>query len=89
MSLATISVRVDEQDKRRFEAFCNETGLNTSAAINLFIKTVIRRNEIPFRIIGDPFYSAENMERLRRNIEEMETGNATAHEVIDVDEGMD
>jgi len=85
MAQASISVRVDEQDKRNFEAFCEQTGLNTSTAINMFIKTVIQRQQIPFMIEADPFYSPANIERLRRNIAEMETTGGTVHEVLDVD----
>ena len=50
MALATITARVDEKDKIRFDAFCSNVGLNTSAAINLFVKAVLRENRIPFEI---------------------------------------
>ena len=50
MALATITARVDEKDKIRFDAFCSNVGLNTSAAINLFVKAVLRENHIPFEI---------------------------------------
>lgn len=46
----TISSRVDADDKARFEQFCESVGLNASSAINIFIKTVLRRHEIPFLI---------------------------------------
>lgn len=85
MAQASISVRVDEQDKRNFEAFCEQTGLNTSTAINMFIKAVIQHQRIPFVIEADPFYSPANMKRLRRSIAEMEKTGGTVHEVIDID----
>jgi len=37
MAQANLSVRIDENDKKSFEVFCNETGMNVSVAINMFI----------------------------------------------------
>lgn len=53
MSLSTISVRVNSEDKIRFEEFCDKTGLNTSSAINIYIKAVLMNNQIPFEIKAD------------------------------------
>ena len=53
MALSTISARIDSADKLAFDAFCSNVGLNTSAAITLFIKAVLRENKIPFEIAQD------------------------------------
>ena len=50
MALATLTARVDEKDKASFDTFCSNVGLNTSTAINLFVKAVLRENRIPFEI---------------------------------------
>ena len=34
MEQSIISVRIDNQDKKRFEHFCSNTGRNVSTAIN-------------------------------------------------------
>ena len=52
MSFSTIVARVDNDDKIKFNNFCDSVGLNASVAINLFIKTVLRENRIPFNISG-------------------------------------
>ena len=52
MSFSTIVARVDTDDKRNFNSFCDSVGLNASVAINIFIKTVLRENRIPFNISG-------------------------------------
>ncbi len=52
MPFSTIVARVDADDKRNFNAFCASVGLNASIAVNLFIKTVLRENRIPFNISG-------------------------------------
>lgn len=49
------------KSKKQFEDFCFETGLNISTAINIFVKTVVREQQIPFKITTESFYSDENM----------------------------
>jgi DNA-damage-inducible protein J len=61
MALSTLTARVDEADKSAFDSFCNSLGLTTSAAINMYVKAVLRERRIPFEIRqDDPFYSASN-----------------------------
>lgn len=85
MAQTTINVRIDEDLKKQFEIFCNETGLNISTAINMFVKTVVRENAIPFKIAVDPFYSEENMIHLKKAIKDLEKGKGVEHELIEVD----
>ncbi len=87
MAFATISARIDEQDKNSFDSFCEAVGLNTSTAINLFVKAVIRERRIPFEIIEpDPFYSKENQAHLMKSIKELRSGKGKAHELIEADD---
>ena len=86
MALSTITARVDEQDKICFDAFCASVGLNTSTAINLFVKTVLRQNRIPFEITqnSDPFYSFQNQAYVMKSVKELKAGKGMAHELIEV-----
>lgn len=88
MPQATITARVDEKDKISFDAFCSNVGLNTSTAINLFVKAVLRENRIPFEISqpSDPFYSAENLAYIKKSVQELREGKGTVHELIEVDD---
>ncbi|MCL1819729.1 MAG: type II toxin-antitoxin system RelB/DinJ family antitoxin [Oscillospiraceae bacterium] len=88
MSQSVLSVRMDENVKRRFDAFCADAGMNASVAVNLFVRTVIREKKIPFEITGndDPFYSEKNQSRLRASIEQLEAGLGVEHELIEVDD---
>lgn len=88
MTQATLSVRMDEDIKKRFDTFCVDAGMNTSVAINLFARAVLRENRIPFEIVGsdDPFYSMKNQARLREAIDQLESGRGTIHELIEVDD---
>ena len=50
MESLTLNVRVDANDKRNFEQFCASVGMNVSTAVNIFIKTVLREQKLPFEI---------------------------------------
>ena len=88
MALATITARVDEKDKIRFDTFCSNVGLNTSTAINLFVKAVLRENRIPFEIAQtpDPFFSEVNLAYVKKSVEELKAGKGISHELIEVDD---
>lgn len=88
MAQSTISARIDEKDKMAFDNFCSDVGLNTSAAINLFVKAVLREKRIPFEIAQfyDPFYSETNQAHLMNAIQELRDGKGTVHELIEVDD---
>lgn len=88
MALATLTARVDSKDKVNFDAFCSSVGLNTSTAINLFVKAVLREKRIPFEISvsPDPFFSERNVAYIKKSIHELEAGKGTPHELIEVDD---
>lgn len=85
MAQATISARIDGNDKVVFDNFCSDVGLNTSAAINLFVKAVLRERRIPFEIEqpNDPFYNESNQTYLVKAIQELRDGKGTVHELIE------
>lgn len=85
--MAQISLRVDDDVKRRAEKTLDDIGLSMSAAINIFLKTVARENRIPFELSADPFYSQENIAELERRIADTRSGKSVLkeHELIEVD----
>ena len=87
MAQANLSVRIDEKDKKNFEMFCNETGMNVSVAINMFIKYVLREHKLPFEIKADPFYSENNIKYLEKIVADIENGKAKfeEHELVEDD----
>ena len=91
MAQANLSVRIDENDKKSFEVFCNETGMNVSVAINMFIKTVLREHKLPFEIKADPFYSKSNMSYLENIVKDINDGVAKLeeHDLIEPDNLVD
>ncbi len=87
MALSTLTARVDENDKVDFDSFCSSVGLTASAAINIYVKTVLRERRIPFEIKQeDPFYSAENQAYILKSVKELRAGKGTVHELIEADD---
>lgn len=50
MNQSILSVRLSSEDKKQFEEFCSQTGMNVSVCINMFIKAVLREQKLPFEI---------------------------------------
>lgn len=87
MTLSTLTSRVEEDDKKMFISFCDSVGLTSSAAINLFVKAVIREHRIPFEIkVEDPFYSSSNQLHLLKSVRQLREGKGTVHELIEDDD---
>ena len=74
MAQAMVNFRMDSQLKNDMEKVCREMGLTPSVAYNLF------------EITADPFYSAQNMDRLNKAISDIKAGrNMSEHELIEAD----
>ena len=81
MAQTTVSVRMDDSLKSDFDKVCNELGLSMTTAITMLAKKMTREKRLPFEVSVDPFYSEENLARLRRSIAQMESTGGTVHEV--------
>lgn len=54
MAQTIFSVRMDENLKRQFDRLCQDFGMTSSTAINIFARTVVRQRKIPFEIAAEP-----------------------------------
>ena len=81
-----INFRLDEDVKKSMEQACTDMGLSMSAAFTIFAKKVGREQRIPFEVSVDPFYSDENMARLKKSIADVNLDKASlkAHDLIEV-----
>ncbi len=50
MAQTTLSMRVDDALKKNFDSICDDFGFTSTAAITVFMKTVVRERRIPFEI---------------------------------------
>ena len=81
MAQTMVNFRMDEKLKEKMEKTCKDMGLSVTAAYTMFATKVTREQRIPFEVTADPFFSEENMDRLRKNIAQMEKTGGTIHEV--------
>lgn len=87
MALSTITARIEEDDKVEFDDFCSSVGLTVSAAINMYVKAVLRERRIPFEIKqNDLFFSTANQDYVLKSVKELRSGKGTAHELIEPDD---
>ncbi len=50
MAQTAMTVRVDNNVKRQFDALCEQFGMSVNASVNVFINAVVRTRSIPFEI---------------------------------------
>ena len=50
MAQTNVNIRMDEATKIAFDKFCDQIGLSVSSAFNIFAKTVVREQRIPFEL---------------------------------------
>jgi DNA-damage-inducible protein J len=84
MTSVPITMRADPSIKVVFEQICAEIGLSVNAALNIFVKRVVRDRKIPFELSADPFYSEANLKCLRASAADARAGRVKEHELIEV-----
>jgi DNA-damage-inducible protein J len=86
MAQTTLNVRIDEDVKKGLEDFCFAVGMNVSVAVNMFAKTVVREQRLPFEIaVNRP--NIETLEAIAE-VQEMEKNSSIGRSYTDVDEMM-
>lgn len=83
MATATVTVRLDAEDKAAMERACREMGLSMNTAFTIFAKKVAREQRIPFVLEVDGFYSRPNLAHLDRGIAELEAGRGISRGLIE------
>lgn len=87
--MANLTVRMDDKLKKDLEAQLASMGMNTSTAVTILAKAIVKTGRFPIEIVGDPFYSEGNMKRLSQAIKDLEDGKGTEHELIEVEDEED
>ena len=87
MAQTNVNIRMDESTKKAFDAFCSEIGLSVSSVFNMFAKTVVREQRIPFEIrLNVP--NRDTLEAFEE-IDNIKKGKIKAKTYDDVDEMME
>ena len=85
--MSQVSFRIDDQLKADGERLFKSMGMNMSVAITVFIQQSLQRGKLPFEVVGDPFYSDNNMRELERRAREMDAHqNVSEHELLEAEE---
>ena len=85
MKTAVVQTRVDAALKRDADAFFESIGMDTTTAIRIFLKQTLIKHKIPFEILqDDSFYSEKNMKALERSKAQMENGQHSIRELVEV-----
>ena len=50
LAQTNVNIRMDEATKKAFGQICEEIGISVSSAFNMFAKTVVREQRIPFEL---------------------------------------
>ena len=85
MKTAVVQTRVDIALKKEADAFFESIGMDTTTAIRIFLKQTLIQHKIPFEIIqDDSFYSEKNIKALKHSKKQMENGQHSIHELVEV-----
>ena len=72
--MAQLSMRIDDNVKKKAEKACEALGLNMTTAINLYLVKLGNEMRIPFEVSVDPFYTPSNQKILEGSISQLESG---------------
>lgn len=50
MAISAMTVRMDSQIKKQFDSLCQQFGMSSNTAINIFVNQVVRSRSIPFTV---------------------------------------
>jgi len=77
---------MDSEVKKQFDEFCYQVGMNTTVALNMFARAVLREKRLPFEITteSDPFFSESNLAHLRRGVSALNSGEGIEHGITEV-----
>lgn len=87
MSNINVNIRMDEDLKRQFEAFCADMGMTMTTAFNIFARKTVQEYRIPFEICGD-VPNAETMEAMKE-VKRMKANHNLGKTYSDVDQMME
>ena len=50
MAQTAFTVRMDSDTKKRFDELCKDFGMSSNTALNIFARTVVKQERIPFEV---------------------------------------
>jgi len=88
MAQTAFTVRMDSDVKRQFDELCKDFGMSSNTAFNVFARTVIKQQSIPFEVESERQAIIrrgwEAAEIIRQQAAENGTGDMTLDEINEV-----
>ena len=78
----TISFKMDASLKSKADEILEEIGLTMPTAFIMLVKSIVRFGGLPFDLTTDPFYSKENIDEIKRRIDDYESGKTKGQQVV-------
>ena len=75
MAQSAITVRIDSEMKSQFDELCNQFGMSSNTAFNIFVNAVVRSRSIPFTIRGSIAEQPSALELFMKQRKVAETSN--------------
>lgn len=91
MATTNLNIRIDEDLKKNAEKVFSDLGLTTTAAFNIFAKTVVRERRIPFELSlnvpnAETLAAIQEVEEMKKNPSSGKSYNSVADMLQDLDE---
>ena len=92
--MSEITIKIDDKLKNEADKLFNDLGLDFNTAINIFLRTSINTQSIPFKIeknkpldinSNDNFYNEENIKFLKGGYLELKLGLGHKRELLNED----
>ena len=82
--MTNLKIKIDKDLKVKVNAVLDDIGLDTTTAVRMFFKEIVRTKSLPFTpTASDPFYNQANIEHLKKALDDVRNGrNIVEHELI-------
>ena len=85
MSQTAFTVRMDSDVKKQFDELCKDFGMSSNTAFNIFARTVIKKQRIPFEVESEREaklrLAGEAFDRIRKYVVESDAPELTIDEI--------
>ena len=85
MGQTAFTVRMDSEVKKQFDELCRDFGMSSNTAFNVFAKTVIKKQCIPFEVESERQaklrLAREAFDRIRKQVSESNSPELTMEEI--------
>jgi len=85
MTMANLQIRIDEDLRTQAQQVAGALGMDLTTAVRVFLKQMVAEKALPFRPVLDPFYSASNIQALKKSIAQLDAGCVVSKTLEELD----